>query len=832
MNERLERYVSKTNDSKEKQALTPEQEKQLQKEKEQVLMLSKAQRESLKNDVILSYLKDFHNVDISIYPKEIWEKFIQEIKMIFNEFKNFDESMITKLKEIRENMSFWLEYWKSNEYYRNMILWNKIEERIKVLKLFTENINWEKLKIWNTEFNKLDYEIFKNNTINLDKNNSVDIFNKINLKDYKFSLKQTFAEEFKKVIDKSNPKYDLIMADLTRLPQVVWTKWFENLKELKLNNGQTVNLEELYKNYNKNYVEFKNKNKIFEFWNKQMESSDKWFWLDDKKYWVWYDQIKDVYKDKMQDINVENMSLADLVIMMRVLFWIVPVAWDLVSSIDDTIQANAWVNFDWSVQTTWEKVLWYSSPILWVLAIIWVWYGVKVALNSPKYAKVIEAITKVVGKISKTPEILKSIWENQKVMNMMDSMKSFIPWIDKIIDKVKSLENPEWKVKSEVKPQTVEKITQERYLEKLNILSKIPNEIMEHLDNLDVSLFKKEKFNYIYSDVLEKISYKLNYFTSTQIENIKSKIRLYIERKIIVHKYFDDFKDNKKKLLAQHLDIDIWLIEKEVEMKIMWPNIVFIVDPMEFNKIISWWKDYSFNFWGWIFINKWEIKELEWSFIIISWNNNTALMHEFQHSLNWYIMPERFSEMSRLNPLSKAKDEIIAFIKEWALFLTIKESLNSKHYDYFNIQNKDYSELKAKYLTELNKYIDIAERLINKWVSLEQLQITPIQKWYRLDKITKLKVVKTEKIKEFSNGGFAWKIIYEGGIIFEWIFNSQWEIIKGIKKYKNFYEEWVFWIWGKIYTWKWNSFFNFNKTIIDYERDLKYSQLLELLKNN
>lgn len=842
-----------------KLALSPEQEKQLQKEKEQVLLLSKIQRGSLSNESLSTYLQKYHEVDISKYSPEIKQKFLEEISMLFEEFKDFDESMITKLKSIREEMSFWLEEWKSSEYYRNMIIWNAIESRVKVLQETINTQYWETMELKWTKVNKADFTHFETNIRNLDTQNGVNVFESV-LSKLRPAINGwlnfntlNFQEIFKKECIKSWVKYN----------------------------------DELYKEYNKVYQAFVWKNMVFNAkdGNGIIKYKWKWFWFS--SWWInglTSERLKDIYKDKVEAINLEKMGTADLVILLRVLFWIVPVAWDVVWWYDDGKQALAWINFDWSMHWLWENTFMYLISGL-QLSIVWGTFA-KLA-KWPRLAKVMITIWKIIDKLLKSPEMLKDLAKNEKIVRMLEVMKGLVPNIEVLLQKIKqpkivvenintnalsnkeklpkvkrlqkleqtkdslyynshfSTEIPEslksqnplaWKNTEDEKIiqsfQKSGKPTQESYLEQLNILSKIPNEIMQYLDNLDISLFRKKNFHYIYSDVLEKVSDKLTYFSSTQLENIKSKIRLYIERKIIVHKYFDDFKDNPKKLLAQHWDIDIWLIEKEVEMKIMWPNIVFIVDPMEFNKIISWWKNYSINFWGWIFINKWEIKELEWSFIIISWNNNTALMHEFQHSLNWYMMPERFSEMSRSNPLSKAKDEIIAFIKEGALFLTIKERLNSRYYDYFNIQNKNYSELKSKYLTELNTYIDIAERLMKKWVSLEQLQITPIEKWYRLDKIIKLNVIKIEKTKEFSDGVFAWKIIYEGWILFEWIFNSQWEIINGIKRYKDFYEEWVFWAWGKIYTWKLNSFFNFDKTIIDYERDLKSSQLLALLKNN
>jgi len=65
-------------------------------------MLSQAQRNSLSSEAVSSYLKNHHNIDLSKYSSEIKEKFIQEIQMLFSEFKNFDTSMIPRLRAIRE----------------------------------------------------------------------------------------------------------------------------------------------------------------------------------------------------------------------------------------------------------------------------------------------------------------------------------------------------------------------------------------------------------------------------------------------------------------------------------------------------------------------------------------------------------------------------------------------------------------------------------------------------------------------------------------------------------------------------------------------------------
>lgn len=411
--------------------LSPDQQEKLQREKEEVLMLSKIQRQEISKESISAYLSKFHNIDLSKYPQDIQKKFIEEIQTVFSEFKKFDEKMISWLRDIREDMSAWLENWESNEYYRNMILSNKISQKVVLLEESLKTILGEKIKVWNREYNKEDYNHLKQNITNLDQSNWIWVFAKIDAEGWN-NLKKVFSDEIKKVVDKSNPKYSLITSDLTRLSQVIWDKWFENLKQVKLINWQTVDLEELYKDYNKNYKTFAEKNKIFEFWNKQIASSQKWFWFTEKKFWVWYDTIKEAYADKLVDI--EKMWMADLVIMLRVLSWALPF-WvtNILGWYDDLKQANAWVNFDWSIQWGGENLMSYFTWVLW-LSVVWWW--VATIAKWPKLAKVISTLWKVMERLSKAWD-LSELAKNEKIMNVLEAIKWKIPWVEDLVSKIK-----------------------------------------------------------------------------------------------------------------------------------------------------------------------------------------------------------------------------------------------------------------------------------------------------------------------------------------------------------------------------------------------------------
>lgn len=377
---------------------------------------------------------------------------------------------------------------------------------------------------------------------------------------------------------------------------------------------------------------------------------------------------------------------------------------------------------------------------------------------------------------------------------------------------------------------------QEKYLKQQEIISQIPQAVDEYLSTINISQYSNEQLNDIYNDILVRILHESDQLSESQKGIIKEKIQLYIERKKIIQKYFDEYQNNPKELLEKHLGISKHLIEKDISLELSWANIIFHIDPLEFNKIMSEWRDFWPNFgWG-RFINTWSIVELKWCVIILSWNSDKAKIHELQHSRNWFTMPERFSEQNRTRPLSRAKDEIIAFLKDGTGLDDIRKLLHSSKYD-FHVQinhNSNYSTMRENYLEQLDKYIDIAKSLIEKWASLEILEITPIEKWNRLDRVMKQIPSHIEKLKEFWDGTFAWKIEYGWWkVVQEWIFNTQRRLIRWIKIYANFYEEWTFsssfWEPIKTYTWKWTPPFDSEKIINDYERDYKIYQIMKLL---
>lgn len=488
----------------EKQPLSPELEKQYQKEKEEILMLSKAQRNSLSGEVISSYLSKHHNIDISKYSLEIQKKFVEEVKMLFSEFKDFDTNMITSLRNIREWMSFWMEKWKSNEYYRNMIIWNTIETRIISIKLAIDTITWERIKFWNKEYNKSDYEELKKQTSKLDQTNGLNIFSKLEnspiLADY-WKMAWVFKDQLLPIIDANQPAWFPKQKDIPNLLASIAYNWVaEKLTNVKLIKWKTLNLFELFKEYNEIYENFESKNEVFQTWNKQLKRTNswEWFWFNEQYNRLWYDKIKEVYKK--EDLDIEKMWTADLIILLRVLFWVVPIAWDVVWWYDDGKQALAWVNFDGSMQWMWENVFMYL--ISWLqLSIVW-WTFAKLA-KWPKLTKAMMTIWKIIEKLSKNPEMLKDLAKNEKVMKMLEAMSWIIPKVGELLEKIQNwLKNPKQTVQNTF-PNTTRVFTWTNAPK--NIPRKRPEEVINELNKsnliLESLLKSKKRIQVVYEDL-------------------------------------------------------------------------------------------------------------------------------------------------------------------------------------------------------------------------------------------------------------------------------------------------------------------------------------------
>lgn len=317
----------------------------------------------IKNEKKLQeYLKTYHGIDMNSFDATTKKKFLYEMDVLFSELKNYKPGMEENLKNIREEMSMWLESGKNKEFYRSLILWNKIHARITILKEVLRVIQWE----------------------NLDEKD----------------------KKIKTLLDKIHTSRN------------VFTQWF---------------------------------------WIQYLWSIT----------WNGYEELEKIYADKLVDI--ENMSEADLVILLRVLFSIVPIAGDAVWGMDDLRQARWQMNYDGSIHGFWENMFFYLIWSLWISIV-----GGRVATLSkwPKLAKAFLKIEQIISKLSQGGNIEK-LSKNKNFIQLLEKMKGKIPWVEWLL----------WKL---LKTSQIWKLTNE-------IISKLNNEELIHyilknnIEKIDIS---------------------------------------------------------------------------------------------------------------------------------------------------------------------------------------------------------------------------------------------------------------------------------------------------------------------------------------------------------
>lgn len=410
-----------------------------------------------------NYLKTFHNINLNSYKEEIKTKLIYEIKKIFKEIKLYPISIVQDLREIREWMSFWLEKWKSDDYYRSMILTNKIDKSMIILDNYAKTITSESQEIWWKKIHKEWYQKLTNEITKLNKEYSINI-NQDQIITNKTNLRDAFFEEIIKKLDKNDPKYwEKLQALKSRNPQKLYWQWIHI--EITNSKNEKVDILNVKRDYEEKYSDFSSLQNVYENWNKLLkEYKWNWFWFDTiiqssiwtTKAWtyekVWHKDLEKLYKEELWKINIDKMWIADLVIMLRIIFLALPLELIPVVGIwlaipqnitwwmDDIKQAYKQINFDWSVQGIWENVMWYVTWILWITVVWWTFW--KLA-KWPKLAKAIEMIWKIIDKM-KNLWNLKELWQNPKIMSMLEWMSQISPKIKELINKIKQ---PSWIVR-------------------------------------------------------------------------------------------------------------------------------------------------------------------------------------------------------------------------------------------------------------------------------------------------------------------------------------------------------------------------------------------------
>lgn len=707
-----------TKKQEQSEVLSLEQQNQLQKEKEQVLMISKAQRGSLSNETIVSYLSKYHNVDISRYSPEIKQKFIEEIQMIFSEFKDFDESMIIRLREIRENMSMWQEEWKSNEYYRNMILWNKINTRITLIEEAIKTQEWKTIEIKWKQIHKENYETLQKWMESLDSKNGIKVFENI--------------------FSKLRPSMGWwLNFNAINVKQIYQT-------ECKKNN-QTYN-EEIYKEYEKLFMECKNKNIIFEWRNGNwiINYKWKWFWFSNGwTTWVDYSLLEKTYSEKLWD--VEKMWMADLVIMMRVLFWIIPVFWDMVWWKDDLKQANGWVNFDGSIQWMPENMMWYFT---WVLQLSMIWWGFAKISKWPRYIKVIAKLWEVIAKLSKSTWLVE-LGKNPKIMWMLEMMKWVIPKVWELLEKIKS-----WVTKwvEKVKEKVVEKImpnTTAVFKKDEKYLSKIQPETI--LLNREIYKDAEQKTNII----CKKLKIPKN---SQRYNSISSDVTLFLKT-ILDKDLIENFLLTYTEILKIHPDFSLWVkgieyfstisVQKYLDLigNPQFKNLIINTDSSVIFRIID---DFTFS---------------------LPENEN-----ELKILINIYKKyPGNLSNRFKLLRIEDSFDDLSLSDKYKLLENLLQKNIDSKLLD--RLYN-DYYHWNIWYVAD-NWFYDLLKIICDETKSKEDIE-KAINTFYKnLEEIEKIRELENVQIVATSPWDFVGEFINDSNSLFD----RFWELLKFPEKF-------------------------------------------------
>jgi hypothetical protein len=373
-------------------------------------------------------------------------------------------------------------------------------------------------------------------------------------------------------------------------------------------------------------------------------------------------------------------------------------------------------------------------------------------------------------------------------------------------------------------------------INRANIASTLPEIIEKQLENINVSNLSAKNFSEFCDEFIQKTSDTYPELIPEEIKIIQNQIKKYLNQKRSVQIYLEKYKDNP----SEFVKLAFWVDPiRPIEMKVVGANLVLYSDYTDFNMIKSRWRDTTplFSWEGVSF--KWiSLSGIENAVLMIGWNWDAIEKHELIHGRNIFIMPERITEKTKLDPLTRGKDEIIAFIRSELLFDEIRNKLLWEGYDYFiDIKNTpEYAILRKKYIESIEKYIKIAEKLVKKWITCDELSITPIGKWHRLNRIKNLEMTHEIIWKKYPDWSYEWKQEFKNWIIFEGVFWVDKKLIVWIKKYTYFNEEWVFLpnFDNKPHIYVIKNGLNFGDTDIkqilkNYERDYKINMMLSII---
>lgn len=281
------------------------------------------------------------------------------------------------------------------------------------------------------------------------------------------------------------------------------------------------------------------------------------------------------------------------------------------------------------------------------------------------------------------------------------------------------------------------------YSKQISILSQIPNFVKNAL--LDEWKFFASSIEVILYETFESMDFLVKQLSIKQRKEIILRMRKYITKIKLVHDYANQYKDNPQELVAKCLNTDVTKLKWVITMEVNGANFTFYIHHIDdYSLLTAFWKELEGQSteW-WISMGYSAIDELRGTITLINWpkteDSMVTQVHESAHADNYYLMPD----INNGDSLSRAKDEIIAFLKEGVNMSEIVSFLFKKgwSYDYYDEINEKDSEryilIRKFYEKELSGIIRIAERFHrNRNIFpyyLDLLAITPVREWYRLE---------------------------------------------------------------------------------------------------
>ncbi len=316
------------------------------------------------------------------------------------------------------------------------------------------------------------------------------------------------------------------------------------------------------------------------------------------------------------------------------------------------------------------------------------------------------------------------------------------------------------------------------------MIAYLPDQIMEYFDQNPAATVKDAiKENYPLMQDLDGL---------LQMQIIE-KITLYKQKIDTIEKYINmpEYTTAPAKLLCdmRGLKYEVVSDPQKITMRREWANIVFVVpNELDYIKIEhiqediliqnNQYRDSKWNTFqrsGWFAHEYSKIRGLEWTLNVVNGAGITpkqkrnTIVHENRHTLNKYLFTEKDRE-----PLVRAKDEILAYLKDGSSTKDIAKNLLEKWwlYDYYadlkidtpptsemeyaltrnkDNSNEEYEKTWEVYGAALSKSIAIAAKFKRTGIDnyLDLLAITPIQQRGRLEKtyISEIKLKDLEKEK-------------------------------------------------------------------------------------